>query len=132
MKHTKLFTTATLTFALALLSACASSPETQAKIDEFERTIPTCSSDANCQAKWAAARAWAEQNSAFIIRGDSDTRIMATGTRPTDSGLGIVIHRVAANGGFQIVVEAECFSAYGCADLWDVKLDFNRRINAVN
>ncbi len=130
MKPKVLINTTLLTLAASLLTACASSPETQAKIAEFERTIPTCSSDASCQTKWAAARAWVEQNSAFNIRGDSDTRIMATGTRPTDSGLGIVVYRVAATGGSQIVVDVECFSAYGCADLWDVKLDFNRRINA--
>lgn len=115
-----------------LVSSCAISPETQAKMDEYDRTIPSCSSESDCQPKWSAARAWVLQNSDFGIRGESAERIMATSNIISTSGLGVVVDRVSANGGYQITVDLECFSAYGCPNIWDTKLDFNRTVNAAN
>ena len=114
-----------------LLSACAISPEIQAKMDEFERTIPTCSDATACQEKWAAARSWTVANSSFGIRGNSDTRIFATNTIISQSGIGVVVNRVQTSDGFQIVVDMECFSAYSCPGIWDSKIDFNRTLNNV-
>lgn len=34
------------------------------------------------------------------------------------------------NGEFQIVVDVECFAAYGCPSELDMRLDFNRVVNA--
>lgn len=112
------------------LSSCAVSPETQAKMDEFARTIPSCSSDAECSRKWAAARAWLVQNSDYPIQGDSDTRIYASNSLNAISGVGVIVDRVASSGGgYQIVADMECFSAYNCPDLWDRMVDFNRAVN---
>ncbi|MBT3530361.1 MAG: hypothetical protein HOF74_01805 [Gammaproteobacteria bacterium] len=113
------------------ISSCAVSPETQAKMDEFNRTIPSCSSSADCGAKWDAARSWTEENSSFVIQGDSDTRIFASSTLTTQSGLGVVVYREESTTGFNIVVDIECFSAYGCSNLWDKKVEFNRTINGI-
>lgn len=114
-----------------LLSACAISPEIQAKMDEFDRTIPTCSNATACQTKWAAARDWTVANSSFSIRGNSDTRIFATGTLISQGGIGVVVNRVQTSDGYQIVVDMECFSAYSCPGIWDSKIDFNRTLNNV-
>jgi len=115
------------------LFACAVSPETQAKMDEFARTIPSCTSATECQAKWNMANAWVVANSDFGIRSASDSRIVSTTNRASDSGIGIIVERVPeANGRFQILVEMECLSAYGCPELWDNMLDFNRSVNAAN
>lgn len=115
-----------------LVSSCAISAEIQAKMDEYDRTIPTCSSESDCQTKWLAARAWVVANSDFAIRADSEQRIMATSNIISMSGLGVVVDRVAANGRYQITVAVECFSAYGCPNIWDTKLDFNRTVNEAN
>lgn len=115
-----------------LLSSCAISPAIQAKMDEYNRTIPTCSSESDCQTKWLAARAWVVANSDFAIRAESEQRIMATSNIISMSGLGVVVDRVAANGSYQITVNVECFSAYGCPDIWDTMLDFNRTLNEAN
>jgi len=101
-------------------------------MDEYARTIPTCSSDSDCQLKWAAARGWVVANSTFAIRAESDERIMSTSNLITMSGIGVIVDRVATNGGYQITVDVECFSAYGCPNIWDTMLDFNRSVNAAN
>ena len=116
--------------AALLLASCAVSPETQAKMDEYARTIPTCLSDAECTSKWAVARTWTLQNSDFNIRGESDTRINASTNIISQSGIGVIITKVAnGSDGFQLVADLECFSAYSCPELWDLKVDFNRTIN---
>lgn len=117
--------------ALLMVTACAVSPETQAKIDEYNRTIPACSSNLDCQTKWAAARAWALEHSDFPIYNESETRIRATSTLTTTSGVGVVVNREGSANNYRFLVEVECFTVYGCPDVWDSKLDFNRTLNAL-
>ena len=112
------------------LTSCATSPERQAKLDEIDRTIPGCTSSAECGPKWAAARAWVIENSDFGIRGESEDRIMATSNIISTSGLGAVVNRVPVANGYQIVVDLECFATYGCPDILDSTIDFNRTVNA--
>ncbi len=114
----------------AFLISCAVSPETQAKMDEFARTIPSCSAAADCDRKWEAARRWAQQNSDFGIRSESDTRIYASSNLISQSGIGVVVTKVTSGADrYQIVADLECFSAYSCPELWDMKVDFNRTVN---
>ena len=121
------------TLAALLLVSCAVSPETQAKMDEYARTIPSCSNDAECDGKWAAARAWALQNSDFNIRGESDTRIYASSNLASQSGIGVIVTKVAnGSDGFQLIADLKCFSAYSCPELWDMKVDFNNTINGTS
>jgi hypothetical protein len=118
-------------FMALLLSACAASPATQALRAEYARTIPICSSDEDCQPKWAIARAWVLENSDFPIRSESETRIMSTSNTISQSGLGVTVDRSPTEGdNFQITVSVECFSAYGCPDTWETMVDFNRTLNA--
>ncbi len=116
-------------FIGSLLSACAVSPETQALIDEYERTIPSCNNQLDCETKWAHARAWVLQNSDFPIYTESDTRIRATSTFTTSSGVGIVVIREGSNNQFRFLVDVECFNAFGCPDIWETRVDFNRVLN---
>lgn len=121
------------TLTALLLISCAVRPEIQAKMDEYARTIPTCSSDAECDPKWALARTWTLQNSAFNIRGESDVRINANSNIISQSGVGVIITKVAnESGGFQLIADLECFSAYSCPELWELKVDFNRTINGTS
>jgi len=121
------------TLAVFLLASCAVSPETQAKMDEFARTIPACTSDSECDRKWALARSWTAQNSAFTIRSESDTRINASSNIISQTGVGVIVTKVPNGAGsFQIVADLECFSAYTCPELWDMKVDFNRTVNGAS
>ena len=115
------------------LISCAANPEIQAKMDEFARTIPSCTTDADCDRKWAAARRWTQQNSDFGIRNESDTRIYASSNRISQSGIGVVVTKVTSGSDrYQIVADLECFSAYSCPELWDMKVDFNRTVNGTS
>ncbi len=118
------------TLCLLFLFSCAVNPEIQAKMDEFARTIPSCTSDAECDRKWAVARRWTQENSSFSIRGESDIRINASSNIISQSGIGVIVTKVSSGPDrFQIVADLECFSAYSCPELWDKKIDFNRTVN---
>ena len=114
----------------AVLAGCAVSPETRARQEEYARTIPTCDSDSECEAMWQAARSWAVANSDFPIFSESETRIRATSTLTTNAGMGVVVHRTPTDNGYEFTVEMECFTAYGCGDVWEPMLDFNRVVAA--
>lgn len=131
IRLTRTYTLVVSTLLFFGLSSCAVSPETQARMDEFQRTIPTCSSGADCSSKWTTARAWVAENSDFPIQGDSDTRIYATSNSlNTLSGIGVIVDRVAVSGGtYQILADMQCFSSYNCPELWDRMVDFNRTVN---
>lgn len=116
----------------SLLAACGASEERLARLAEFERTIPVCTSEAECQAKWDAARAWVVANADFSLRTDNENRIDTLNADSTRSGTAVQVDRVAGqNGEFRIIVDVECFAAYGCPSEVDMSLDFNRTINAV-
>ena len=121
------------TLAALTLISCAVRPETQAKMDEYARTIPTCLGDDECDRKWSVARTWTAQNSDFSIRGESDIRINANSNITSQSGIGVIITKVAnGSDGFQFIADLECFSAYSCPELWDLKVDFNKTINGAS
>ena len=121
------------TLAFLMLVSCAVSPETQAKMDEFERTIPTCASEAECARKWNVARTWTMENSDFAIRSYSDTRINANSNIISQSGIGVIVNKIATGtNSYEIVATLECFSAYSCPELWDLKVDFNRTVNGAS
>lgn len=122
-----------LLVTMALVSTgCAVSPEMQALMDEYERTVPVCASEQDCQAKWLAARAWAIENSDFPILTESELRIMASSTLTSMRGVGVVVTRNGILAGASIRVEVECFSAYGCPNVWEMQIDFNRTLAAAS
>lgn len=114
-----------------MLASCGASEEYLARLAEVERTIPSCTSEAECEAKWSAARSWVIANADFSLRTDNDTRIDTLNADSTRSGTAVQVDRVEGrNGEFQIVVDVECFAAYGCPNELDMRLDFNRAVNA--
>ena len=55
---------------------------------------------------------------------------MVTGNIISQSGMGVTVDRIGADaGGYQITVTVECFSAYGCPNLWQSMVEFNQAVN---
>ena len=117
--------------ASAGLTACGSSEQYQALQAEFNRTIPTCSSSTECDSKWRAARQWVVANADFQLRSDTQDRIDTLNSDATRSGTAIQVDRVAlGNGNYQIVVDVECFAAYGCPNDMEKQIEFNQVVSA--
>lgn len=113
-----------------LITSCAVSPERQALLQAYEDSIPTCSNPLSCETRWLAARRWAIQHADFPIVSESEDRIRATSTLASNSGVGVVVHRQARTEGYAFLVDVECFSAYNCPDILELKLDFNEVVGA--
>jgi len=114
------------------LAACGSSANYEQRLAEFNRTIPTCNSTADCNSKWQAARQWVIDNADFELRSDSSDRIDTLNSDSTRSGTAIQVDRVSQGAGsYQIIVDVECFAAYGCPNELDMQLEFNRLLNSI-
>lgn len=114
------------------LAACGASASYEARLAEFNNTIPTCSSANECETKWQAARQWVIENADFALRSDSADRIDTLNANSTRSGTSIQVDRIdQGNGNYQIVVDVECFAAYGCPNEIDKRLEFNRLLNGI-
>lgn len=114
------------------LAACGASASYQERLAEFNSTIPTCSSTNECETKWQAARQWVIENADFELRSDSADRIDTLNANSTRSGTSIQVDRIdQGNGSYQIVVDVECFAAYGCPNEIDKRLEFNRLLNGI-
>ncbi|MEQ8312702.1 MAG: hypothetical protein RL839_16880 [Gammaproteobacteria bacterium] len=122
-----------LVLTTCTLAACGSSASYEERLAEFNRTIPSCSSEADCNRKWQAARQWVIENADFQLRTDSEDRIDTLNSNSTRSGTSIQVDRVPlGNDTYRIVVDVECFAAYGCPNELDKRLEFNRLLNNLN
>ena len=117
------------------LSGCAvqQDPAVQAKLNEIERTIPTCTGEKECNAKWETAQLWVVKNAGYKIQTATSVLIQtfnATGSRPS---LAAEITKEPQGGGrYQFHAKVWCDNIFGCSpNRLDALLDFNRTLNAV-
>ncbi|WP_301530078.1 hypothetical protein [Klebsiella pneumoniae] len=61
--------------ATLALAGCVSNSERQKQQAEIDRTTPSCSSQKQCDAAWAAARQWVNQNCGMKIQNYSSDYI---------------------------------------------------------
>lgn len=115
-----------------LFSACAASPERQALINEYNRTIPTCQTDAECKAKWDAAQVWVVRNSGYRIQTATDVLIQTFGPLGESMALAMVVLKEPTGDGYRITISTNCANIFGCRpDAWGAAVQFNRDIGAI-
>ena len=125
--------TLTLWSAVLVLTGCGMSAESQAKMDEYNRTIPMCQGIADCQAKWTAARNWVMEHASYGIRVNSETRIETYDADSTRAGTAVQVTRESVgNDRYRILVNIDCYATIGCPPYWETALDFNRTVNAAS
>lgn len=121
-------------FAAVLIAGCAtgSSPQVNAKRQQFEATIPTCSGEADCSAKWDAAQLWVVKNSGYKIQTATNVLIETYGSVGSSTDLAVRVTKEPLGGGaYKFVVYVYCGNIFGCfPDPWDTALAFNREIGA--
>jgi len=121
----------TLAIGLVILNACGLSAETQALIDEFNRTIPVCEGNLDCDAKWEAARNWVVSTPSYPIRVSNQDRIETYDADSSRAGTEIRVDREPlGDDRYRIVVDIDCFGISGCPPFWETKIDFNRVVGS--
>ena len=118
---------------LGSLSCAEMQRARQAKADEFQRTIPQCVSEKDCERKWAAAQSWVVAHSAWKIQ--TATSSLIETYNPTDGSTSPafrVVKEPIGSDGYRFAVLVSCANIFGCTpDTWDLAVDFNRTVNAV-
>lgn len=109
--------------AITMLSGCVSQQAIDAE-RRWQATIPTCSTDKECELKWAAARRWLLTNSSMKLQHYA-ADLMET-YNPTQEGIGArVIKEPIDETAYRLVVDVWCggFSCFG--DMTALKQSFN-------
>jgi hypothetical protein len=117
------------------LSGCAvqQDPAVQAKINEIQNTIPTCSSEKECNAKWEMAQLWVVKNAGYKIQTATSVLIQTFNASGSRVELAAQITKEPLGGGrYQFIANVWCDNIFGCRpNRLDALLDFNRTLNAV-
>jgi len=120
-------------FASIVLCACATSPEMLAKQAEVNRTIPTCASVEDCNAKWEAAQLWVVHNAGWKIQTQSSVLIETYNAVNSSPNIAVRVTKEPIGGGkYQLLVKVWCDNIFGCEpNSWDAALNFNQTIGGV-
>jgi len=128
------YTIATTIILAALVSGCAThnSPEAMAKKAELQKTIPVCSGEADCKAKWEAAQLWVVHNAAYKIQIMSDVLIETYNATNSEPSIAARVTKEPLGGGkYRLLVSVWCDNVFGCVpDSMDAALDFNKTVSA--
>lgn len=121
-------------FAGISLAGCATSPASDLRENraEFERTIPTCDGEQDCNAKWEAAQLWVVHNAGFKIQTATNVLLETYNATGGSTSIAARVTKEPLGGGrYKIIVRTWCDNIFGCTpNTWDAALDFNRKIGA--
>lgn len=126
----------TFVFLLATLSlagCAATNAANQARRTAFESTIPTCTGDVDCKAKWEAAQLWVVKNSGYKLQIVTDVLLETYNATDYSTNLAVrVTKEPVGSGTYRLIVSTNCANIFGCTpNAWDAAIDFNRKISAV-
>jgi hypothetical protein len=119
--------------AAVQLCACAGGAEYRARLARLEAATPTCDGEADCNAKWRAARVWVARNINLPIRvASSDVIETYHGYPSQDPRLYARVMREPLGGSrYRIAIVADCAYDYGCIpNRWNSTLGFDRSVAA--
>jgi hypothetical protein len=119
---------------LALVGGCATPQQRTDQQAEFQRTIPTCKSDRECELKWSAARQWVLQNAGMKIQHITNDFIETYNPVGRNSAAlaARVVKEPILEGGYRLVITTWCGNMFGCVpNASDAALQFDRTVNAV-
>jgi hypothetical protein len=116
---------------LICLCACGAG-NIELKRAQFQSTIPTCSSDKECEIKWSAARSWVLNNSYWKIQHITNDFIETYNPTSYSPGIAVrVVKEPMGQSGYRLIVNVWCNNPLGChPNAWDAAIDFNRYVNS--
>ena len=117
--------------AVLLLTGCAMSAENQALMSRARQTMPTCTGQAECELKWAAARRWVQNNAGFRIQNYSTDFIQTYKSGDyANTDLGVEVSKEPMGGGaYQIVARMWINNALSGGGIPAKLVQFNDYVN---
>lgn len=110
------------------LSGCVSQAARNQQQDEINKTIPTCSSQKQCDAAWSSARQWVTQNCGMKIQNYSNDYIETYNSIGDSASTSCQVTKNAQpNGTSSINIRVSCGNIFGCVpDQYQSVINFNR------
>ena len=99
---------------------------------EFERSMPTCTTEPECDAMWDAAQLWIVQNAGMKLQLATDVVLETYSPQNGNMRLGVrAVKQNRGELGSRIEVSVWCGNIFGCmTDTREAALDFNRTVGA--
>lgn len=113
------------------LSGCAMTAENQALMSRARATVPTCTGQAECELKWAAARRWVQNHAGFRIQNYSSDFIQTHKSGDyANTYLGVEVSKEPLGGGaYQIVARMWINNAFSQGGIPGKLVEFNDYVN---
>jgi hypothetical protein len=117
--------------ALSLVGCATAGPSPQVRA-QFQDTIPTCSGEADCKAKWETAQLWVVHNAGFKIQTATDVLIETCNATGGSPSIAVRVTKEPLGGGqYRFVVFVSCDNIFGCVpDSWQAAINFNQVVGA--
>lgn len=117
-----------------LLTACVTVPPavSEAKKAQYDASIPTCTGEADCKAKWEAAQLWVVHNAGWKIQTATDVLIETFNPPRGDTRIAArVTKEPLGQGRYKLLIFTWCGNMFTCSvDPWDAAIAFNRAVGA--
>ncbi|MFP2467655.1 PDZ domain-containing protein [Pseudescherichia vulneris] len=121
--------------ASLFLSGCVSQSVRNQQQDEINKTIPTCSSQKQCDTAWSASRQWVTQNCGMKIQNYSNDYIETYNSIGDSAATACQITKnLQPNGANSINIRVSCGNMFGCVpDQYQSVINFNKYVsNAID
>ena len=124
-----------ITVAMALMGASCTTTgvPVQQRQAAIVSTIPTCSTDRECELKWSAARQWILSNAPMKLQHLAPDFMETYNPRRNSIDIGVrVVKEPMPQGGYRIVATIWCDNIYDLCrpNKWDALQNFNDYVNA--
>ncbi|MTI64403.1 hypothetical protein [Methylophaga sp.] len=118
---------------ITLVMGCTANPKRDQIRQQYYSTIPTCSSEKECEIKWSAARRWVLNNARMKLQHVEDDYLETYNSvgNTTNLAARVVKEPMGTGNSYRIVVTTWCANWFVCVpDKWEAALDFNRTVNS--
>jgi len=118
--------------SIITLAGCVSAEKRGAQQDQINKTVPVCSSQKQCDAAWAAARQWVNQNCGMKIQTYSNDYIETYNSVADSAATSCqVTKNLQPNGVSSINITVRCANMFGCVpDQFESVLSFNKFVGS--
>jgi hypothetical protein len=129
---------ALLVASLAAVAGCASQEQLaaqaeaeQAAREQYEASLPRCSTDKECAAKWAAARRWVLDNCGFKLQHVSDDYLETYNIRdPASTGMWCRVTKTPTSETEYLIELENGANNWFVGGMLGKRMEFNQYVNA--
>ncbi|MDE9545381.1 PDZ domain-containing protein [Xenorhabdus bovienii] len=116
--------------SITSISGCVSQGDRIKQQDIINQTIPTCASEKQCNAGWAAAREWVNQNCGMKIQHYSDSYMETYNTLGNSTNTACQVTKSPHPNGFSSInIRVSCSNFIRCVpDQYESVIEFNKYV----